>query len=103
MKELEIAKALRTCASPTDCAMCPVYDSKNDECNQRKLWKDAADAIERLVAERDQARRIARLLPEVCDEDCAGDPSVGIHECPAYQFPDVGHHWRLLGLSAGRR
>jgi hypothetical protein len=47
------------------------------------------DELEQVKRERDAALRIARLLPEVCGEECSGDSSVGIHDCPAYQSPDM--------------
>lgn len=40
--------------------------------------------------------RVAREYLEICGEDCAGDPSVGIPECPFFQCADVLDNGKLI-------
>ena len=40
--------------------------------------------------------RAIREYLEICGNDCAGDPSVGIPECPFYQYADVLDNGALI-------
>ena len=40
--------------------------------------------------------RVVREYLEICGNDCAGDPSVGIPECPFYQYADVLDNGALI-------
>ena len=40
--------------------------------------------------------RVIREYLEICGNDCAGDPSVGIPECPFYQYADVLDNGALI-------
>lgn len=89
MKDSDIMLALLCCStqSKMSCSQCPYFHKS--KCFEL-VRRDAIDAIKRLTAERDLARKIARMLPDVCMGDCcSGDESVGIPACKAYQAPDV--------------
>ena len=60
----ELVKALRACGDHFDCENCPIDkpESTSDDCHKVDL--DAADAIEELVAERDQFRGQAKMVPQ---------------------------------------
>ena len=40
--------------------------------------------------------RVAREYFEICGEDCVGNPSVGIPECPFFQYADVLDNGALI-------
>lgn len=42
--------------------------------------------------------RVAREYLKICGEDCVGDPSVGIPECPFFQYADVLGNGALIQL-----
>ncbi len=40
--------------------------------------------------------RVAKEYLEICGEDCAGDHSVGVSECPFFQYADVLDNGKLI-------
>lgn len=40
--------------------------------------------------------RVAREYLEICGEDCVGDPSVGIPECPFFKYADILDNGALI-------
>lgn len=40
--------------------------------------------------------RVVREYLEICGNDCAGDPSVGIPECPFYWYADILDNGALI-------
>ena len=58
---------------------------------------ELAKELEQVKRERDAARAIAAILPSTCDEDCIGDDSAGIPDCPAYEFPDEDKNGNCVG------
>ena len=70
------------------------------------LWYDnyGRDIAEKIVLDmptltppnEPMLERVVREYLEICGNDCAGDPSVGIPECPFYQYADVLDNGALI-------
>ena len=58
---------------------------------------DIIDAFPTLTPPNEQMlERVAREYFEICGEDCVGNPSVGIPECPFFQYADVLDNGALI-------
>ena len=68
--------------------------AKHKECT----WEQIEEAVSVVVyalrsmpeaEELSILKRLEKEYLEICDEDCAGDPSVGIQPCEFFQFEDM--------------
>lgn len=69
----------------------------DDEQGFEIAYKVDIDAQPTLTPPNEQMlERVAREYLEICGGDCVGDPSVGMPECPFFQYADVLDNGALI-------